>query len=139
MNSVAQACHACAAKRAKPMPFEIGPCRPEELPELGALANRVFRGDGSGDMVSSYPLLFTERNCEQLRVARAGGKLVGHVGICIRDASILGASLRVACIGAVGTDADQRRQGIASALMEDAARHTRAHGVSLMLISGGRG
>src|SRR5262249_9549615 len=34
---------------------------------------------------------------------------------------------------------DQRGQGYASALMEDAARHSRAQGAQLMLISGGRG
>ena len=40
------------------MHYEIGPCRPDDLPELGELANRIFRSDGSGDMVAAYPLLF---------------------------------------------------------------------------------
>src|SRR5437588_6587966 len=99
------------------MPYEIGPCRPDDLPELGELANSIFRSDGSGDMVAAYPLLFCERNCDHLRVARAGGRLVAHVGICIRDALILGAPVRVASIGAVGTTREQRGQGIASELM----------------------
>src|SRR5205814_2302767 len=121
------------------MAYEIGPCRPEELPELGELTNRIFRGQRAGDMAAEYPLLFNERNCSQLRVARAGGRLVGHVGISIRDTLILGAAIRVASIGAVGTDPECRGQGIASDLMADAAAHARENGASLMLISGGRG
>src|SRR5262245_30058482 len=98
-------------------------CRPEELGELGEFTNRIFRGPRPGDMAAEYPLLFSERNCEQLRVVERDGRLVAHVGICIRDAIILGARLRVASIGAVATDPEHRGLGIASALMADAAAH----------------
>jgi predicted N-acetyltransferase YhbS len=90
-------------------------------------------------MGAEYPLLFSEWNCEQLRVIEREGQLVAHVGISIRDAIVLGTRLRVASIGAVGTDPGCRGQGMASALMEDARIHSRARGASLMLISGGRG
>src|SRR5205085_4272748 len=83
--------------------------------------------------------LFNGRNCEQLLVARSGDCLVAHVGICIRDATILGSVIRVASIGAVGTEPEARGQGLASALMAEAAQHARDRGASLMLISGGRG
>src|SRR6266542_3139602 len=101
--------------------YELGACRPDELFELVDLMNRVFRGGRPGDMGEEYPLVFEAENSEHLRVARAeGGKLVSHVGICIRDSSLLGAPVRVASIGAVGTDPEHRGKGLASALMADA-------------------
>jgi GNAT superfamily N-acetyltransferase len=109
-------------------------CRPEELAEVGQLATSVFRPRG-GDMPAQYPLVFNTGNCEQLRVIEADGKLVSHVGLCIRDALVGGIALRVASVGAVCTTPDQRGQGYASALMEDAARHSRAQSAQLMLIS----
>jgi GNAT superfamily N-acetyltransferase len=121
------------------MEYELGTCRPDEMFDLVELVNRIFRAGGSGNMGEEYPLVFEAQNCEGLRVARAGGRVVAHVGVCIRDASILGAAARVASIGAVGTDPDHRGQGLASRLMADARRHALEQGVSLMLISGGRG
>jgi predicted N-acetyltransferase YhbS len=117
----------------------MGACRPDELRELVSLANAVFRGRRTGDMGGEFPLLFSEGNCDHLRVVREDGRMVAHVGICIRDAVILGARLRVASIGAVCTHPDYRGRGLASELMRDAAAHSLEQGAVLMLISGGRG
>lgn len=46
------------------------------------------------------------------------------------------ARLRVGCIGAVVTHADYRRQGIGSALMQDALAYARARGHALLLLNG---
>lgn len=121
------------------MDYEFGHCSPDQLYDLVDLANRVFRGRRPGSMGEEYPLVFEAQNAENLRVARCGDRLVGHVGLCIRNASLLGAPLRVASIGAVATDPEHRGHGIASRLMEDARRHAVEQGASLMLISGGRG
>ena len=121
------------------MDYEVGPCLLEQLPALVELANRVFRSGQPGDMGAEYPLVFDPGNVENLRVARVGGRVVSHVGICFRDASLLGASIRVASIGAVATDPEHRGSGLASRLMADARRHAMERGASLMLISGGRG
>src|ERR687888_292012 len=94
------------------------PCRPEELPALLRLANRVFRPRG-GDMGPEYPLEFNEANAENLRVIDRDGEIVAHVGICLREALILGVPLRVASIGAVCTDPTCRGAGLASRLMAD--------------------
>lgn len=118
--------------------YEFDHCRPDELLGLVDLANRVFRAQRPGDMAEEYPLVFELQNIENLRVARWRGRIVSHVGLCIRDASILGARLRVACIGAVATDPEHRGRGLATRLMEDARRHAVEQGASLMLISGGR-
>lgn len=121
------------------MDYTIGSCKPTELFQLVELANRVFRAQRPGDMGSEYPLVFEGQNVENLRVARYGDRLVAHVGICIRDAHILGAAVRVASIGAVATDPEHRGRGLASRLMADARQQAVERGASLMLISGGRG
>jgi predicted N-acetyltransferase YhbS len=121
------------------MSYEFGHCGPGELGDLVELANRVFRVRRPGDMGEEYPLVFEPQNLENLRVARSDGRIVAHVGLCIRDAAILGAQLRVASIGAVATDPEHRGHGIASRLMADAKAHAVSQGASLMLISGLRG
>ena len=109
----------------------------EELPAVTALVNRVFRRES--DMPTEYPLMFAPENRDGLRIAVHHGVPAAHVGVCIRDALILGASVRVAGIGAVCTDPAHRGQGLASRLMEDARQYARAQGATLLLISGGRG
>lgn len=121
------------------MTYEFGHCRVGELPELVALTNRVFRSGRPGDMGAEYPLVFNERNVENLLVARAEGRIVAHVGICLRDATILGAPVRVGSIGAVATDPAHRGHGSASQLMALAREQAVRSGASLMLISGLRG
>lgn len=121
------------------MEYTFGHCRPTELFQLVELANRVFRAQRDGDMGAEYPLVFEAPNVENLRVARCGERIVAHVGLCIRDAHILGAPIRVASIGAVATDPDHRGKGLASQLMAQARAQAVEAGASLMLISGGRG
>lgn len=121
------------------MSYEFGHCRVEELPELVELTNRVFRSGRPGDMGAEYPLVFNTQNLENLLVARSAGRIVAHVGLCIRDATILGAPVRVASIGAVATDPEHRGQGAASRLMANSREQAVRAGASLMLISGLRG
>ena len=121
------------------MDYEFGHCAAGELGDLVALTNRVFRARRPGDMGEEYPLVFEPHNLENLRVARHDGRIVAHVGICLRNATVLGAPLRVASIGAVATDPDHRGHGLASRLMTDAREHAVRDGASLMLISGLRG
>lgn len=113
-------------------------CNPSELGQLVRLANQVFRPNG-GDMESEYPLVFGKENLSNCRVIAEDGQIVSHVGVSIRDASILGCALRVASIGAVCTHPDYRGKGHASLLMEDARTLALGEGAVLMLISGGRG
>src|SRR5437763_11706480 len=113
------------------MAIEIRGCRAEEMSAVAALASRVFRSDG-GDMGADYPLMFASDNRDGQRIAVDRGVPVAHVGVCIRDAVLLGAPLRVASIGAVCTDPEYRGQGLASALMADAQQFARERGASLM-------
>lgn len=121
------------------MSYEFGHCYVEDLPELVELTNRVFRNGRPGDMGAEYPLVFNAENVENLLVARSAGRIVAHVGLCIRDATILGVPVRVASIGAVATDPEHRGHGSASQLMANAREQAIRQRASLMLISGLRG
>lgn len=110
----------------------------EELPELIALLNRVFRPSG-GDMRANYPRHVGANNLDNLRVIKEGGRIVSHVGVSIRGVLLAGVATRVAGVGAVATDEQARGKGYASQLMEDAIRRSRAAGADIMLISGDDG
>ena len=106
-----------------------------EWEQLNTVVETVFRPQ----MFEQYPQLFNEANRDNLRVVAADGKVVSHVGMIERPASLLGCSIRVCCIGGVATLSDYRERGYASAAFADAVAKARADGVDLMLISGGRG
>jgi GNAT superfamily N-acetyltransferase len=109
----------------------------DRLEELVALANRVFRS-GGGDMGREYPLVFDPNALEGMRVIVEDEKVVSHVGLCVRDALLLGIPLRVASIGAVCTAPDYRKRNFAGSLVEDAIARAREWGAHVMLISGDR-
>lgn len=120
------------------MPEGPIPLPPDRLDELVSLTNRVFRSQ-QGDMGREYPLVFDPDRTEGMRVILEDDKVVSHVGVCVRDAFILGIPLRVASIGAVCTDPEYRGRGFADQLMNDAVDRAREWGAHLMLISGDRG
>ena len=111
------------------------PLHSDEWEQLNTVVETVFRPG----MFEQYPQLFNEANRDNLRVVAADGKVVSHVGMIQRPASLLGCSIQVCCIGGVATLSDYRERGYASAAFADAVAKARADGVDLMLISGGRG
>ncbi|HEX3000439.1 MAG TPA: GNAT family N-acetyltransferase [Armatimonadota bacterium] len=113
-------------------------CSSADRESLVQLTNRVFRSRG-GDMGSEYPLVFGEAYLDHCRIVKEDGKVVAHVGVTVRDASLFGCALRVGMIGAVCTDPDYRGKGYATLLLQDARALAQSEGASLMLISGGRG
>ena len=66
------------------------------------------------------------------------GRVVSHVGMVQRTASLCGCTVHVACIGAVSTYPEYRGQGLASRVFQAACDKARADGVDFMMISGGR-
>jgi hypothetical protein len=90
-------------------------------------------------MFREYPQLFDRANRANLRVVAEDGKVVTHVGMTQRAASLQGCRIDVACIGAVATYDDYRGRGFASAAFQDCCDKAAADGVDVMLISGGRG
>lgn len=111
------------------------PLRPDEWDQLNALVSAVFRAT----MFASYPQLFNEENRLNLRVVADGGRVVSHVGMIERPATLAGCRIDVACIGAVATYEEYRGRGYASAAFQDCCDKAAADDVDLMLISGGRG
>lgn len=110
----------------------------EDLPNLIALLNRVFRVDG-GDMAVDYARHLGENNLPNLRVIKEGGDIVSHVGVSLRDVNLGGVATRVAGVGAVATAAEARGKGYASVLMRDAIERSKQAGADIMLISGDEG
>lgn len=113
--------------------------RLRELEEVIELSNRVFRRNGEGDMGKEYPLLFSPRNCENLRIIKEDEKIVSLVGMIFSDIIILGNKIKVSMIGSVATDPDYRGRGYATLLMQDSILKSVQEGADIMLISGGRG
>ncbi|MCX7796470.1 MAG: GNAT family N-acetyltransferase [bacterium] len=113
--------------------------RIEELEEIIRLSNKIFRSNMEGDMGREYPLLFSEKNCENLRIIKEDNKIVSLVGILFSDVILIGIKIKVCMIGSVATDPDYRGRGFASLLMQDSIVKSLQEGVDIMLISGGRG
>src|SRR5262249_46474734 len=107
----------------------------DEWDQLNALVSTVF----SRRMFARFPQLFNEANRSNLRVVAEDGRVVSHVGMIQREASLAGCRVRVACVGAVATYEDYRGRGFASLAFQDACDKAADDGVDLMLISGGRG
>lgn len=115
--------------------------RPEDLPALAALADRVFRpqvSPGTG-MSRQFPLLYSPANAANLFwVAGANGRPASLIGTLPSQITLNGAVLPVLSIGSVATRPEQRGQGFATRLLErilDEARRDYA----LVLVSGDRG
>jgi predicted N-acetyltransferase YhbS len=109
--------------------------RVNEWDQLDHVVSTVFRPS----MFHDYPQLFAQSNRETLRVVAEGGRVVCHVGMIERPASLVGCRIDVCCIGAVATLDEARGRGYASLAFQDACDKAAADGVDVMLISGGRG
>jgi len=113
--------------------------REEELPGVVRLANEVFYPDGSVDMGRVLPMLFSAVNAGNLRVFVDDGTPVALSGMTVQDIRLDEVVVRAACIGSVCTLDDYRGQGLAARLVDDCVAAASAQGVSLLLVSGGRG
>ncbi len=108
--------------------------RKQEMESLRELTAKVFRPT----LMDEYPHLFNEENREKLRVCLDEGRCVSHVGMKQQSASLFGCPIRTACIGAVSTAPEYRKQGLASACFDDAVEKAYRDGVDIMLVSGDR-
>ena len=89
--------------------------KPEEYDEMLELVKLVFRAD-LGERV---PLLYNPENIENLRILKVNGRIVTHIGVSIKEVSILGCRTKVGSIGSVCTHPDYRRRGFATMVLED--------------------
>ncbi|MHC4480992.1 MAG: GNAT family N-acetyltransferase [Planctomycetota bacterium] len=110
-----------------------------ELDAVVALADSVFRPGAESSMREEFPLLFREENAENLRIFADGASVVAHVGMLLREVSLLGMRHLCCCVGSVCTDPEYRGQGLATRLLEDARQRAVRQGADIFLVSGGRG
>ncbi len=118
-----------------PLAFD-GPraCRPHELGRAQELADLVFyhsRGRPP-EVAARHPELFTEANRENVRVVRAGARVVALAAVLplpVRAVGPIGpVTLPVGCLATVATHPDHRRQGLGHAVLGDAMERMRALG-----------
>ena len=127
-------------------PIHVRALAEDEWPALRTAVNQVFRPAG-GDLTHDSPLLFAATNRENLRVivdtapnvggAAGGPRVIAHAGFITRDALVMRRPVRIACIGAVFTAPDRRRQGLATLVLRDALARAR-RGTDLVMASGDR-
>ena len=71
---------------------------------------------------------------EQSRVGLVEGKIVSHLRISDRVASVDDTTVKLAGVGMVATQADYRQRGYASALVIDATSYMEKHDYDLSLL-----
>lgn len=120
----------------------IRKARPEDVREIIALANLVFRPPESGLLPSmglQYPLFLNEQNADNLFIAEDNGKVVAHNGIMPGRILINGHPVSMSSMGSVCTHPDYQGQGIGTKLLHTVLDFLCKQGVGLVSISGGRG
>ena len=122
-----------------PVQFTVATAAPEHLPAMADLANGVFRDTRVGRMELDYPLLYTEENLVNWRLAFVQSTLVSMAGIFPGEVLIAGRPVRMCGLGSVCTQSSWRRRGISSAILCDLEQRALALGSRFMLISGGGG
>ena len=111
---------------------------PKEIGEIVELVDRIFRPNSPSSMGQEFPLLFAERNAENLRVIEADGKIVSHVGLWMGKLSLFGSEVTSGSLGAVCTDPGYRGKGLATKLVEDAINRAIRQGAGVLFVSGER-
>lgn len=124
---------------ATPDAYTLRRARPDDIPAVIALADRVFRSDGKSSMGTEFPLFLSCENADNIHIATHGNDVVSMLGVCFRTLLLQHASLPSAMIGAVAPDEQHRGHGLAGALLDNALADARARGVAVVFISGGRG
>jgi GNAT superfamily N-acetyltransferase len=89
-------------------------------------------------MGREFPILLGPENLGNQYIFRAGGRVVSHVGVLRQTMVTCGVEIPVACVGAVCTDPEYRKAGLAGQLMDLAIQRSLDTGDVLMPISGNR-
>ena len=101
------------------------------------LSNRVFRSDREGRMEREYPILFSEENLCNWRIAQTpSGEVVSAAGLWPGEILIEGKKIAVGSLGSVCTDREYRGRGIASRVIGELERHALGLGLRLFFVSG---
>lgn len=110
---------------------EMHLCSADEA-AIADLLRRCFSTDFAG---RSY---FMQRHHLRI-VARDGGRITGHIGLCYRSVRQGDALIPVMGVADVATDPARRGEGIASGLLREAIVVARGSGATFMLLFGDAG
>lgn len=117
---------------------EARKARPEQLPEIVALSDRVFRKPGQTSMGAAFSQLFSVHNSDHLLIVEEDGLPVSLVGLYPAALQIAGCSIPVASMGSVCTDPNYRGRNYASTLVRRSLELLHDEGASLLFVSGDR-
>lgn len=112
--------------------------RPEDIPAMVTLSDRVFRKPHQTSMGQAYSLLFSKENAGNMLIAEEDNKIVTVVGLLPSEISVSGCTLRVLSMGSVCTDADYRGKDYAGTLVRMSIEKCEREGFHLLLVSGNR-
>ena len=109
----------------------------EELHLAVELSDRIF-SRGRNSMKDLYPLLFSEKNAENIKVFMEKRKVVSMVGLLPKEVTIYGHKALFGLIGSVCTDPKYRGKGLATTLLRQVEKDALKMGISVLYISGDR-
>ncbi|MEH7380174.1 GNAT family N-acetyltransferase [Bacillus sp. JJ1533] len=99
------------------------------------LADKVFRKEGHVSMGVAFPQVFSQA-FHQSYGAFMEGRLVSFIGLVPSVLHIEGAEVQAYSIGAVCTEPDYRKRGLANTLLQMIFDHVNKSGASILFISG---
>ncbi|MEH7276523.1 GNAT family N-acetyltransferase [Neobacillus vireti] len=106
-----------------------------EFQQAFDLADKVFRKEGHVSMGKAFPQVFSSA-LNQSYGAFIDEKLVSFIGLVPSVLHIEGAELQAFSIGAVCTEPDYRKRGLANTLLQIIFEHVNKSGASVLFISG---
>ena len=98
------------------------PATNDDLPQIIDLLDSIFRrekGVHDQSVLTDFPLLFSDDNLANCRVAERDGRIVSHAAVWPRRFRCSGKTIGVGIIVLVATEEESRRLGLAAALMRD--------------------
>jgi len=107
----------------------------EDFQQASDLADKVFRKEGHVSMGKAFPQVFSPA-FNQSYGAFMDGKLVSFIGLVPSVLHIGGAEVQAFSIGAVCTEPDYRRRGLANKLLQMVFDHLHKSGASVLFVSG---
>lgn len=86
-------------------------CTREDLEDLVALVNGIFRPDGSQDIRTDYPLVYRDENLANIRLIRDGDSVVAEVPFIPWTVAHEGCRFTIGVISPTATHVDHRHRG----------------------------
>ncbi len=120
-----------------PTPQIDGPraCTKADLPEVIALANSSLgRGGTDRTVLTDYPLIYQDKNLENVRILRVDGELASVVPFIVWPIDFGGCRFSIGGISPTATAVPHRMKGYGRQCLEDCLRKMEAMGCELSIL-----